>query len=156
MARPTKLTPEVEEKFLNAVRTGNYLEVAAAYAGIAKPTLFAWMRRGRSSSRGLYHDFVEKLDKANAAAEAVAVSNLMRHGRDDYRAITFFLERRFNDRWGQKSQMKVEVERELEAAIEKLSRGLPPEEFKRVVTILANRDDREEPPQLPAAAVVDS
>lgn len=32
--RPTKLTPEVQEKMLVAIRGGNYREVASQWAGI--------------------------------------------------------------------------------------------------------------------------
>jgi len=42
MARPTKLTPAVQKKIVDAIKAGNYMETAAAYAGISKQTLYNW------------------------------------------------------------------------------------------------------------------
>jgi len=44
--RPTKLTSEVQEKIVSAIRGGSYIETAAAYAGIVKSTLYAWLKAG--------------------------------------------------------------------------------------------------------------
>ncbi|MGB4501182.1 MAG: hypothetical protein WBI21_07950 [Natronincolaceae bacterium] len=46
MARPTKLNPETQNKIITAIRAGNYIETAAAYAGISKNTLYDWLRKG--------------------------------------------------------------------------------------------------------------
>jgi len=35
MGRPTKLTPEVQDKIVQAIRAGNFMSTAAAYAGAA-------------------------------------------------------------------------------------------------------------------------
>ena len=37
--RPTKLTPDVQEKIVQAIRAGNYIETAAAYAGVR---MYVW------------------------------------------------------------------------------------------------------------------
>ena len=39
VGRPSKLTPEVRQKVLTALKAGNFREVAAGYAGIAPVTL---------------------------------------------------------------------------------------------------------------------
>jgi transposase len=41
------LTPEVAEAIVEAMRGGNYLETAAALAGISIATLRNWLRDGR-------------------------------------------------------------------------------------------------------------
>ena len=46
VARPTKLTPAVAERILSAIRAGNFMEVAARYAGISPSTLYRWLERG--------------------------------------------------------------------------------------------------------------
>ncbi len=46
MARPSKLTPEVSEKIVRAIRAGNYPAVAAAHAGIHAATYYRWMEHG--------------------------------------------------------------------------------------------------------------
>jgi hypothetical protein len=41
--RPTKLTAEVQDKIVAAVRAGNYLETACVYAGVSYKTVWRWM-----------------------------------------------------------------------------------------------------------------
>lgn len=48
--RPGKLTPEVQEKILEAIRDGNYYEAACAYAGITYRTFRYWMERGEEEA----------------------------------------------------------------------------------------------------------
>ena len=47
MARPSAIArPEVVDNFLNALRGGNHVYIAADFAGINKDTLQTWVRRG--------------------------------------------------------------------------------------------------------------
>ncbi|NLJ75865.1 MAG: hypothetical protein GX325_01220, partial [Peptococcaceae bacterium] len=46
MARPRKLNEALQHKIVTAIRAGNYIETAAAYAGIHKSTLYDWLKRG--------------------------------------------------------------------------------------------------------------
>jgi len=44
--RPTKITKAITKTIVDAVRRGNYIETAAALAGVSKNTIYEWMRRG--------------------------------------------------------------------------------------------------------------
>lgn len=68
--RPTKLTPEVKEAIVNQIRIGNYIETAALVAGISKQSLYDWLKRGREAKRGIYKDFLDAVEQAQAEAEA--------------------------------------------------------------------------------------
>ena len=46
MARPTKLTVEVRDRIVAAIRAGNYPEAAAQAAGISPSTFYRWLGRG--------------------------------------------------------------------------------------------------------------
>ena len=46
MARPTKLTPEVQENICNWLKLGYYQEDAAIMAGISASTYYEWMNKG--------------------------------------------------------------------------------------------------------------
>ena len=48
MARPTKLNFNTHNKIITAIRAGNYIETAAAYAGVNKSTLYEWLKRGEN------------------------------------------------------------------------------------------------------------
>ena len=105
MARPTKLTPEVEERVVRAIRAGNYPEVAAAHAGIHPATYYRWMERGALAGNAAedepFRRFRSEVERALADAEAAAVALIGKAARDgDSRAATWLLERRFSERWG--------------------------------------------------------
>lgn len=98
MGRPTKLSAEVQDKIVSYVRRGNYLETAAAAAGIHKRTLFDWLKRG-TTGEAPYADFLHAVDEANAEAEARDLETVSEHAHSDWRAAAWKLERRRGARW---------------------------------------------------------
>lgn len=120
MGRRTKLTPVVQEKVIEAVGTGNYLEVAARYAGISSATLFAWMDRGRKEverrekdenpdeKEGIYVEFLEAVEKARAVSETSAVALIRRAAvNGSWQAAAWYLERTNHERWGRKQAVEL-------------------------------------------------
>ena len=99
MARPSKLTPEVAQRIVAAIRAGNYAEPSARSAGISPATFYRWMERGEKQRRGIYHDFYEEVRRAEADAEVEAVARVRKGMADDWRACMNFLERRYPKRW---------------------------------------------------------
>jgi len=57
VAHPSLLTPERQERILEALRTGVTLKAAAHYAGISEITLYDWRTRGRH-----YRSFLDSQD----------------------------------------------------------------------------------------------
>lgn len=107
--RPTKLTPEVEEKILRALRGGNFREVAAAYAGVAKRTFLDWMKAGKDNPDSRMGEFRARVVEAEKGAELHAVATIIKAGGKDHRAMEWFLERKFPERWGRTAAQKHEV-----------------------------------------------
>jgi hypothetical protein len=130
--RSTKLTDEVEARILDAVRGGNFLTTAAAYAGIGERTLYTWL----SDERPRYRQFRQAVDTARAEAEvrtAASMQRLILGGETkrevtrttthpdgsvtreverevtlpDMKAIGFYLERSHPDRWGRRQALEV-------------------------------------------------
>ena len=99
MGRPTKLTKEVTDKIVQAIRTGNYAEAASRLAGIGPSTYFRWMERGSQEDAGIYREFYEAVRRAEAEAEVHAVAIVRRAMSDDWRAALAYLERRHPVRW---------------------------------------------------------
>jgi transposase len=99
MARPTKLTPELQERIVKAVRAGNYAEAAARANGISASTYYRWLQRGALNDSGAYRDFGEAVRQAEAEAEVHAVAILRRAMGEDWRAALAYLERRHPGRW---------------------------------------------------------
>lgn len=100
MARPTKLTPEVQDRIVTAIRAGNYMETAAAFAGIARSTFNEWVRRGADEEEGPYAEFHDAVHQALASAEARDVALIGQAAQKEWQAAAWRLERRTPERWG--------------------------------------------------------
>ena len=98
MARPSKLTDEVQDRIVRAIRAGNYAEAACHSAGISSSTFYRWMTRGDAEA-GAYRVFREAVLQAEAEAEVHAVAIIRRAMTDDWRAAMAYLERRYPSRW---------------------------------------------------------
>ena len=108
MARPTKLTPEVQKKIVTAISSGNYYEAACRYAGIDYQTFRNWMKAGQEVAEGKlkktkknmeFLGFFEAVEQAEAQAEIRVVANWQMHIPSSWQAGRDFLARRFPDRW---------------------------------------------------------
>ena len=76
-----KLTKAVQDIIVTAIRCGNYLETAAACAGIHKDTFYNWIIKGANAPEGnRYHNFSDAVQKALAESESVAVAAIHEAG----------------------------------------------------------------------------
>lgn len=77
--RPTKLTAEVRDKIIAAVRAGNYFATAADIAGIDRATLYRWQQAGSDADADTeLRDFCNALTRARAEAEARMVGCVLK------------------------------------------------------------------------------
>lgn len=106
--RPTKLNPELQEKICQAIRAGNYIETAAAYAGVNKSTLYDWLKRGGRAKSGKYKEFSNAVEKALAEAEVRDVFIIGKAAEENWQAAAWRLERKFPERWGRKERLRSE------------------------------------------------
>jgi hypothetical protein len=93
--RPSKRTSETEKKILDSIARGLPLKTAAALAGIAESTLHEW--------RKLDAGFDKAVAKAEAQPVMESVQTIRAAGRDDWKASSWFLERRHPELFGQPS-----------------------------------------------------
>ena len=107
MARTTKLTPEIQDKIVQALLLGNYQETAALYAGIAEATFYGWMERGRNEPGSIYSEFLEAVEKAKASAEVKDVALIDRASQTSWQAAAWKLERKFPHKWGRMVRAEV-------------------------------------------------
>lgn len=133
MARPTLLTDEVHKRIVDLVRAGNYVETAAAAAGVGTRTVRDWMRRGANEDDGIYRALADDIAKAHAEAEALAIQIVNRAATGgDWRAIAWKLERT-RPRFAQKVNVTHEVREELASdLLRRLRERLDAETFQRV------------------------
>ena len=76
--RPTKFTPEIREKILQAIKASSPLETAAQFAGIVYDTLNNWRKRAEGERRGEYFEFFEEIKKAKAESDVRHVANIVK------------------------------------------------------------------------------
>lgn len=131
--RRSKLTPATRDAIVEAVRTGNYLETAAAAAGIGTTTLYRWLAEGEAADAPRdKREFREAVTRARAEAETSMVGIVHRaaaggallkestrtlpdgsevterqYAPPDGRTALEFMSRAFPDRWPRRSAVEV-------------------------------------------------
>ncbi len=102
-----KFTQEVAGKILGALRAGNFLETAAAYAGIDSDTIRRWAKAGARGKDAELASFAREIDQARAAAEVRDVAIIAKAAESEWTAAAWRLERRAPERWGRRDRMQV-------------------------------------------------
>lgn len=102
---PSKLTLDVQSKICAALQRGNYIETSAAFAGVSKSVLFAWMKQAHADIKaGKTNKFTRFLDAVEIAQAESEVRDLghidTSAGAGSWQAAAWKLERRFPKRWG--------------------------------------------------------
>ena len=106
--RPTKLTPQVQAKIVQAIVGGNDITVAAAYAGIHKAQFYRWLEKGEQQQQGIYRAFRDAIQKAQADAETRNVALIAKAAQEGtWTAAAWWLERKYPERWGRKERHEV-------------------------------------------------
>lgn len=103
MARPSKLTPEVQARLVAGIRHGLTHKTACAATGVAPRTFQTWIARGRlpGKANARHRHLVEAVERARAAREAdLAARLLLAAQRGSWRAAAWLLERQYPERWG--------------------------------------------------------
>lgn len=107
MARPTKLTPELQRQICGLLEEGNFVETVCDYVGINKFTFYEWMKRGERAWQvdidGGYVEFSNAVKKAIADVEMSTLHD-MRKGPLNWQAKAWWLERRHPDKWGNRQK----------------------------------------------------
>lgn len=97
MSNPRAIQGEVEAQILDNLKTGAFVEEAAAAAGVAKSTVYAEMERNP--------DFKDAVTRARGEARLAAVECVRRAAADgDWKAAAFYLERTDPQSWGRSTR----------------------------------------------------
>jgi len=155
IGRPTKLTPELQEKICKYIAEGNYLSVACAAVDVSDQTYHTWLKLGEeevNNGGGMFADFLEGTKKAEAEQEAKIAERLLagampgerkrvtKTGPEgssieitetggDWLAAATYLERRHPDRWGRRDRTRIDINETREITITHVEynlAGVPP------------------------------
>ena len=95
--RRTKCTPEVTQKFMQAIRLGAPIKDACGCAGIGEATYYSWQEkaeRGGEENQG-YVDFLEEHKRVEGEATAAWLAVIEKAAREgSWQAAAWKLERR--------------------------------------------------------------
>ncbi len=101
MARPSKLTADLQRRVVEAISLGATLEHAAQYGPIDYATLRRWVVAGEKNPGTPYGDFRMAVLEAEARAVVVWLAQIEKAARDgDWRAAAWKLERRHPQIYG--------------------------------------------------------
>ncbi len=113
MKRQTTYTPALGARLAAALKAGQQRKSACAAAGVSTSTLLRWLTWGAAGEEP-FAAFALQANEAEAECEARAVLSIQIQGREDWRALAWYLERRFPLSWGDTkgAQAKLDAERE--------------------------------------------
>lgn len=101
--RKTKLTPELQARFVQVARAGNFVDTCCDYVGIHPDTYYHWMERAKEGGprNKIYEDFARAVTTARATAEVESVARIRLAGsKGNLKADIWYLERTHPDKWG--------------------------------------------------------
>lgn len=138
MGQPTKLTPDVQVKIVQALKAGNTMDTAATYAGIHRDTFRSWLKRATKEKARVadnpkarilkdeapYVALYDAIEQAMAEAEVFHVTNIANAAKTDWKASAWILERRFGEKWQRKDQQTIMHSGQVEVNVENVRQKL--------------------------------
>ena len=108
MSRPIKLNKEIIAEMAKYVSEGSSYRDAATLCGVVPNTFLDWRKRGEEDMNNgkdsLFSEFLRTLKESEAKAKAEAIRYIQRS--DDWKARAWYLERKYNDEFGNKQKIE--------------------------------------------------
>ena len=124
MARPSKLTPEVQEIIVKAIGLGASYKDAAAAANVDYNTFNEWRKKGEAQKSGAYREFNEAIEKEQSAAVLRHLSIInSAAAKGDWKASERWLRMYRPAEWNEKMEVNHGGEQTLTIKIQKASDG---------------------------------
>lgn len=117
--RRTKLNPELCEAICKNIVEGNTLTYSYQKEGISKNTFYLWMKKGRESKTqsGKFYDFYDAVKKAQEEGKSNLVKGIEKHGKKNWQALAWLLERMYPSEFGRRENVKMEHKGKMEHKI---------------------------------------
>lgn len=105
MGRPTKLTPEVQQRIVQAIQMGATYELACKYGGVSYDAFNEWRNKGDAASTGVYRQFCDAINDAEGKAAVSWLAKIEKAATDGaWQAAAWKLERRYPHDYGKQVQ----------------------------------------------------
>ena len=100
---PRKLTEDLIDELSRLIGEGNYIITACQSVHISDQTYRNWRTRGKDATSGLYKQFYDAMQVAEAKGEVKYVGVIRDAANTGtWQAAAWFLERKYPDRWGRR------------------------------------------------------
>jgi len=110
MARPSKLTPDIQKRIGDNISLGLTYRLAAELAGVTYKTLNEWNQKGQTEKSGKYYQFAQYIKKCNADGARKLIERLNDAAEaGNCQICMWILERRFPDEFGRRGYRKTNV-----------------------------------------------
>ena len=110
MARPSKLTPDIQKRIGDNIALGLTYRLAAESAGVTYKTFNLWMQQGQKDKSGKYFEFARYINKCNADGARVLLEKLNDAAKaGNCTVCAWILERRFPEDFGRRLYRKTNV-----------------------------------------------
>ena len=107
MARPTKLTPELQETICDIISKGNSITTACQSVGIAETTFRVWKEKGDKEPDSVHGEFLQAMHKAESDAKQELLQYVKDAAPHSWQASMTILERRWPNEFGRRDRMEV-------------------------------------------------
>src|SRR5271157_5715308 len=103
MARPSKLTDEVQKRIGENIALGLTYKLAAESAGVTYKSLNLWNQKGQTEQSGKYYHFAQHIKKCNAEGAKKLLERLNDAvDAGNCQVCMFILSRRFHEEFGRR------------------------------------------------------
>jgi transposase len=106
--RPTKLDAVVKARIIKATKAGMSRARAAECAGITAATYKGWVSKGRAGQEP-YAAFLAEVREAERHSEEELLDLIKEHAIEDWKAASWLLKCRYQDRYGEQTKVQHEV-----------------------------------------------
>jgi len=107
MARPCKLTPEMQKRIGDNIALGLTYRLAAELVGVTYKTFNEWNQKGQKEKSGKYYQFAQHIKKCNAEGARILLEKLNDAAKaGNCQVCMFILERRFPEEFGRRVYRK--------------------------------------------------
>ena len=101
MARPTKLTPDVQERICQAIQLGATYVLSAQYGGVSYDAFNDWMNKGQVATSGANYQFYHAVKAAEARGVIGWLAKIEKEASEgSWQAAAWKLERRYPSEYG--------------------------------------------------------
>lgn len=119
----TKLTAPRADRIVALLRSGQHRATACYAAGVSDRAFRDWVSLGEAGDER-WSDFAQRVREAEAECETRAIVQIQAIGENDWRALAWWLERRFPTRWGDAKAASARVDAERETIFDAMERVL--------------------------------